>query len=330
VNIDYVIDKLWECVSHPKQTVVLTRNEIKSTILAAKTIIAAQPVFLEIVPPVIVCGDTHGQFFDLLRIFSVCGDPGVTNYLFLGDYVDRGHSSVNTITLLLLYKIKYPENFFLLRGNHEASQMNLMYGFFDECRANYTKGIWKKFNELFDWLPISAMIDNRILCVHGGISPDLHSLAQLRDIKRPLEIPESGLECDLTWADPDTQCEEWGTSTRLTSYVFGDKPARRFLEDMGLDTIFRAHQAIAKGYEFPFEPWRGVLTLFSAPNYGGTFGNYGAVVTVEEDNRCTFSLFEPKHIAVIASSIKRPLTPEMAAARDQDDLGVLVRRFVRP
>jgi serine/threonine-protein phosphatase PP1 catalytic subunit len=327
VNIDGLITRLWDSIKKPSDSAILTLPEIRSIITTAQAIIVHQPVFLELVPPLTVCGDIHGQFFDLLRIFEQCGDPGNTNYLFLGDYVDRGPNSVNTVCLLLLYKIRYPENFFLLRGNHETSQMNLMYGFLDECKGKYSKGLWKKFNGLFDWLPMAAMIDNRILCVHGGIGPDLQSLDQLREIKRPLEIPETGLECDLTWADPEPTCDSWGTSSRMTSVVFGQQPARKLLETLGLDTIFRAHQAIAKGFEFPFDPWTGVLTIFSAPNYGGTFGNAGAVVAVNSDLRCSFVVFEPKHSAILASLITRPPQPGLGDSGTDADGDVAVKRF---
>jgi serine/threonine-protein phosphatase PP1 catalytic subunit len=279
LNIDALIDKLWALTERPLNAKVLTISELYAVIAAAERLFMSQPVFLELVPPVVVCGDTHGQFFDLLRIFEACGDPWTTNYLFLGDYVDRGQYSVNTISLLLLYKIKYPENFFMLRGNHEAAPINRMYGFFDECKRDYSTRVWEKFNEMFEWLPITAMIDNRILCVHGGIGPDLHSLDQLRSIKRPLDIPEAGLECDLTWADPEPNCECWGQSPRYISCIFGERPVRQLLDDLGLDTMFRAHQAIARGYQFAFEPWQGVVTVFSAPNYGGELYSSTAITS---------------------------------------------------
>jgi serine/threonine-protein phosphatase PP1 catalytic subunit len=225
---------------------------------------------------------------------------------------------VNTISLLLLYRIKSPENFFLLRGNDEAAAINRMCGFFDECKRDYSTRVW----EMFEWLPIAAMIDNRILCVHGGIGPDLHSLEQLRSIKRPLDMPE----CDLTWADPEPSCESWGQSPRFTSCIFGERPVRQLLHNLGLDAMFRAHQAIARGYQFAFEPWQGVVTIFSAPNYGGDFGNYGAVVMVDSNNQCIFKTFEPKPLAVTAALLKRPQGPK-AAADAVDDFNVIVRRF---
>lgn len=309
LTIDDLIDKLWNTVKDPHNSNVLTQKELTFICGKARSVITAQPVFIELVPPLVVCGDVHGQFYDLLRIFERCGDPGVTNYLFLGDYVDRGNFCVNTIALLFLYKIKYPENFFLLRGNHEASIINKVYGFYEECRRNYRSQIWRTFNSVFEWLPIAAMIDNRILCIHGGISPELESLDQLRNIKRPLVIPDKGLVCDLTWADPEPTCEMWGENDRGTSYVFGEEAAKRLLEKFGLDLIVRAHQAVNSGFSFPFSPWMGVVTVFSAPNYSGEFGNSGAVMTVNEQNLCRFEVFEPKGLSIVSAELKRPPKP---------------------
>lgn len=137
-------------------------------------------------------GDVHGQFYDLLRLFDYGGEPPKGNYLFLGDYVDRGKNSIETIGLLLAYKIKYPENFFLLRGNHESENINKIYGFFDECKRRYSVKLWKLFTDCFNCLPVAALIDDKIFCMHGGLSPDLQSFDQIRKIVRPTEIPDQG------------------------------------------------------------------------------------------------------------------------------------------
>ena len=165
--------------------VSLTEHEITSLCRLAKDVFKSQPVLLEIKAPVKICGDIHGQYSDLLTLFEYGGYPPESNYLFLGDYVDRGKQSLECICLLLAYKIKYPNNFFLLRGNHELASINRIYGFYDECKRRYSIALWKEFTACFDMLPISALIDGRILCMHGGISPDLQSIDQIKCIQRP-------------------------------------------------------------------------------------------------------------------------------------------------
>jgi serine/threonine-protein phosphatase PP1 catalytic subunit len=178
----------------------LSEGEIKYLCITAKEIFLSQPNFLELSGPITVCGiylikvgDTHGQYYDLLRIFENGGYPPESNYLFLGDYVDRGKQSIETISLLLAYKIKYTENFFILRGNHECAAINKVYGFFDECKRRYSVKLWKTFIDVFNCLPICATIDDKIMCMHGGISPELNNLDQIRKIARPTDVPESGI-----------------------------------------------------------------------------------------------------------------------------------------
>jgi serine/threonine-protein phosphatase PP1 catalytic subunit len=153
----------------------------------------SQPIFLELEAPIKICGDIHGQYYDLLRLFEYGGYPPEANYLFMGDYVDRGRQSIETISLLFAYKIKYPENFFLLRGNHETSAINRIYGFYDECKKRYSIKLWKLFSDCFNCLPVAALIDDKIICMHGGLSPKLNSLEDIARILRPTDVPEEGI-----------------------------------------------------------------------------------------------------------------------------------------
>jgi len=189
-------------------------------------------------------GDIHGQFSDLLRLFEYGGLPPTANYLFLGDYVDRGKQSIETICLLLAYKIRYPDNFFLLRGNHECASINSIYGFYDECKRRFSVRLWKLFTDCFNCLPVAAVIDDKILCMHGGLSPDLDSLARIRDIQRPVDVPDQGLLCDLLWSDPDRDSSGWGDNDRGVSFTFGADKVAEFLTKHDLDLICRAHQVI--------------------------------------------------------------------------------------
>lgn len=187
-------------------------------------------------------GDIHGQYSDLLRLFEYGGLPPTANYLFLGDYVDRGKQSLETICLLLAYKIKYPENFFLLRGNHECASINRIYGFYDECKRRFNVRLWKAFTDCFNFLPVAALIDDKILCMHGGLSPELTNLDEIRNLPRPTAIPDTGLLCDLLWSDPGRDVKGWGMNDRGVSYTFGPDMVAEFLTKHDLDLVCRAHQ----------------------------------------------------------------------------------------
>ena len=270
----------------------LTPEEIKFLCTKALEIFMEEPVLLEVSAPVNICGDTHGQYNDLLRLFEFGGRPPQTNYLFLGDYVDRGKNSVETMGLLLAYKIKYPNNVFLLRGNHESEIINHVYGFYDECRRRYNIKIYKLFSDCFNWLPISAIVDDKILCMHGGISPDLTSLDKIRKIVRPTEVPDKGLLCDLLWSDPDKNVDGWGTNERGVSVTFNENIVNKVVEDLDIDLICRAHQVVENGFEFFAD--KKLVTVFSAPNYCNQFDNAGGMMLVDENLICGFKILRPK------------------------------------
>ncbi|KAJ6964356.1 serine/threonine-protein phosphatase PP1 isozyme 2-like [Populus alba x Populus x berolinensis] len=235
--------------------------------------------------------DIHGQYSDLLRLFEYGGFPPSANYLFLGDYVDRGKQSLETICLLLAYKIKYPENFFLLRGNHESASINRIYGFYDECKRRFNVKLWKTFTDCFNCLPVAALIDDKILCMHGGLSPELTNMDQIRNLPRPTDVPDSGLLCDLLWSDPDRDIKGWGMNDRGVSYTFGPDKVAEFLMRNDMDLVCRAHQVVEDGYEFFAE--RQLVTIFSAPNYCGEFDNAGAMMSVDETLMCSFQILKP-------------------------------------
>jgi serine/threonine-protein phosphatase PP1 catalytic subunit len=242
-NVDEILAKLNAAKTLKLQKPVnLLENEIKWLAVKVKEICMDQPIYLELESPLNVCGDIHGQFYDLLKLFDVAGVPPDANYLFLGDYVDRGKFSLESICLLLCYKIKYPENFFMLRGNHECASINKIYGFYDDCKRRYSVKLWKIFTDLFNCLPICACIDDKILCMHGGISPELFSLEQLKKIARPTDIPDQGLLCDLVWSDPDKDVKGWGPNDRGISVTFSQSVIEKFLSSQDLELICRAHQ----------------------------------------------------------------------------------------
>ena len=227
----------------------------------------------------------------MLRIFEYGGFPPESNYLFMGDYIDRGKQSIETVCLLLCYKIKYPENFFLLRGNHECAQINRIYGFYDECKRRYSIRLWRVFSDVFNCLPVAALIDEKIFCMHGGLSPELKNLDQIKNIMRPTDVPDTGLLCDLLWSDPERGIEAYGDNDRGVSFTFGENVVRKFNEKHDIDLICRAHQVVEDGYEF-FQR-RQLVTLFSAPNYCGEFDNSGAMMSVDETLMCSFQILKP-------------------------------------
>ncbi len=256
----------------------------------SKNIFKKQPMLIELCAPVNVCGDIHGQYFDLLRLFKIGGYPPDTNYLFLGDYVDRGDHSIEVICLLMSLKIKYPENFFMLRGNHECKSINMAYGFYDDCIKRYNKKIFNTFIDLFDWLPCAALIEDKIFCMHGGISPKINNFEDINKIERPCDIPDEGLMCDLLWSDPETKELGWGENDRGVSYTFGADIVKDFTDKHNIDLICRAHQVVEDGYEFFCN--RKLVTIFSAPNYCNEFNNAGAMLTINEDLLCSFKIIK--------------------------------------
>ncbi|KAL7220123.1 hypothetical protein ACSBR2_013058 [Camellia fascicularis] len=291
VVLDGIINRLLEVRGRSGKQVQLSESEIRHLCVQSKEIFLQQPNLLELDAPIKICGDIHGQYSDLLRLFDYGGLPPQSKYLFLGDYVDRGKQSLETICLLLAYKIKYPENFFLLRGNHECASVNRIYGFFDECKRRFNIRLWKIFTDCFNCLPVAAVIDEKILCMHGGLSPDLNDLNQIRNIQRPTDVPETGLLCDLLWSDPSKDVKGWGMNDRGVSYTFGPEKVTEFLQKHDLDLICRAHQVVEDGYEFFAD--RQLVTVFSAPNYCGEFDNAGAMMSVDDSLMCSFQILKP-------------------------------------
>ncbi|KAK3680458.1 putative cell shape control protein phosphatase ppe1 [Podospora appendiculata] len=303
--------------------------------------------------PVTICGDIHGQFYDLLELFRVAGGmPGETNiqapktatqvitsadfeppteitdpklkkkirssvtpvdddetileedsaatprpdsaigvstpsqsadtrFVFLGDFVDRGYFSLETFTLLMCLKAKYPDRIVLVRGNHESRQITQVYGFYEECQQKYgNASVWKACCQVFDFLVLAAIVDGTVLCVHGGLSPEIRTIDQIRVVARAQEIPHEGAFCDLVWSDPE-DIDTWAVSPRGAGWLFGDKVATEFNHVNGLKTIARAHQLVNEGYKYHF-PEKSVVTVWSAPNYCYRCGN---VASIDDDQR---------------------------------------------
>ena len=320
IDIEDLIQRLLDAGYSGKRTknVCLKNSEIQLICSTAREVFLSQPSLLELSPPVKVVGDVHGQYGDLIRIFTKCGFPPSTNYLFLGDYVDRGKQSLETILLLLCYKIKYPENFFLLRGNHECANVTRVYGFYDECKRRCNIKTWKLFIDTFNTLPIAAIVAGKIFCVHGGLSPVLNSMDEIRNIARPTDVPDFGLLNDLLWSDPADTLNEWEDNERGVSYVFSKSAINKFLSKFGFDLVCRAHMVVEDGYEFFND--RTLVTVFSAPNYCGEFDNWGAVMSVSEELLCSFELLDPLDSIALKQVMKKGKQERKSAQLQQQQM----------
>ncbi|VDI45338.1 Hypothetical predicted protein [Mytilus galloprovincialis] len=255
LDVDSIVEQLLSIKESPNKQVQLPETQIRQLCQLSRELFLEQPMIVEVASPVNIVGDIHGQYEDMLRHFDKCGYPPDANYLFLGDYVDR------------------------------------IYGFYDECKRRYNIKLWKTFTDCFNCLPIAAVVEDTIFCMHGGLSPDLKEMSQLNKLERPLDVPDHGLICDLLWADPDEDITGWGENDRGVSYTFGGDVVLDFLNKHDLTLIARAHQVVEDGYQF-FQK-RSLLTLFSAPNYCGEFDNAGAVLVVSEDLTCSFQILPP-------------------------------------
>ena len=242
-RIDSILDELWAC-KLPKG------EDAKYLLEMGQKVLIQEPNVLRINGPITVCGDIHGQFYDLLELFSIGGHPPEQNFLFLGDYVDRGFYSTETFFLLLALKVRYPTKMYLIRGNHESGQVTQDYGFKEEVERKYQNepNMYDLCLEAFNALPLAAIIDNEIFCVHGGLSKDLVNIQQIEEIDRNMEPPEYGLFSDILWSDPDDKVTGYQESQRGAGYIFGGDACEKFLNDNGLKFMCRAHQVAQEGF----------------------------------------------------------------------------------
>ncbi|XP_038063667.1 serine/threonine-protein phosphatase 6 catalytic subunit-like [Patiria miniata] len=256
--------------------------------------------------PVTVCGDIHGQFYDLEELFRCGGQIPDTNYVFMGDFVDRGYYSLETFTRLLTLKAKWPDCITLLRGNHETRQTTQVYGYYDECLIKYgNANAWRYSAMVFDLLTVAAIIDEQVLCVHGGLSPDIKTLDQMRIIDRGQEIPHKGAFCDIVWSDPE-DVGTWAISPRGAGWLFGAQVVDKFEHINGLTLICRAHQLVQEGYKYMFDD--KIVTVWSAPNYCYRSGNVASMLEFRDADTKVGKIFNavPDSERVIPSQATTP------------------------
>jgi len=273
-----------------KQGKHITEEAVYSLCLKAQELLMTEANVTHVDTPVTICGDIHGQLHDLLTLFGKSGGVEKTRYIFLGDFVDRGFYSLESFLLLICYKLKYPDRITLIRGNHETRQITKVYGFYDEIMRKYgNSNVWRYCCEVFDYLSLGAIINNNIFCVHGGLSPDVSTIDEIRAIDRKQEVPHEGAMCDLLWSDPD-DVEKWSLSPRGAGFVFGQNEVNQFLRTNNVELIARAHQLVMEGYKEMFDG--GLVTVWSAPNYCYRCGNVAAVLRIEDDLQRNYTIFD--------------------------------------
>ena len=274
-----------------KEMKLLSERDLKLLCEKAKEIFIEESNVQNVSAPVIICGDIHGQIYDLFELFKKGGDMPNSRYIFMGDYVDRGYNGVEVLELLLALKIKYPEHITLLRGNHESRQICFAYGFYEEITRKYgNANAWEYFTDLFDYLPLAALVEGKIFCVHGGLSPYISTVDQIRLINRKMEIPREGVFCDLMWSDPD-DIETWIISCRGAGWIYGWKVVDEFTHINGLELICRAHQLVMEGFKYWFEK-KNLCTVWSAPNYCYRCGNKASILKISSDLSRTIDYFD--------------------------------------
>jgi len=283
LNLDKCIAQLYRREILPETTIKILCDKLKEILIYESNL-------QNISSPITVVGDIHGQFYDLLELFKIGGKPPDTNYLFLGDFVDRGYYSVETFSLLVCLKLRYPNRIHLLRGNHESRQITQVYGFYGECMRKYgSPNVWRHFTDLFDYLAIASLIDNSFFAVHGGLSPGIVSLDQIRVLDRFREIPPEGPLADLMWSDPDPDRDGFNQSQRGAGYTFGESVVNKFLRVNNLTHILRAHQLCLDGYQVLFQ--EKLSTVWSAPNYCYRCGNIAAILEINENLERHYNTF---------------------------------------
>lgn len=265
---------------------------------------------LHVEAPVTICGDIHGQFYDLMRLFEIGGSLMDIKYLFLGDYVDRGSFSIECVLYLWALKIIYPDRIFLLRGNHECSHLTEYFTFKQECKVKYSLAVYGVCLAAFNCLPLAAVMNKQFFCVHGGLSPEIDTLDDIDNIKRFKEIPSSGPMCDLLWSDPqegfdEEECEDHFRTnvTRGCSYTYNYKACCEFLNRNNLLSIVRAHEVQNEGFRIykknDATGFPSLITIFSAPNYLDTYGNKAAVIKYDQNTMNVRQFRESPHPYVL-------------------------------
>ena len=289
-------DIIYEILASFPQFTGMTKRihyeDIEDLIDLAETKFEKEPILINVPSNINVVGDIHGNITDLLRIFEKIGYPPENKFLFLGDYVDRGNNSLEVICLLLALKVQYPDSIYLLRGNHETKAICSSYGFLYEIIRKYNDGLFNKFIKLFSKLPIAAVVGNKILCVHGGISENMKTLDELKEKEKPGDFIGYGIVSDILWSDPLYSAPGFIPNSRGSGCFFNEEVLKKFLDDNNLIKLIRSHELCYEGYDYPFGPSDSCITVFSNTDYCGR-GNFAAVAFIDNENKVTTTIFNP-------------------------------------
>ena len=296
-DLDCVIEKL-KCRQYP------TEGEIHLIIANAIEILSTEPALKKVSSPVTICGDIRGQFYDFLEIFHVGGNVPDTNYLFLGNYIDTTYCSLETFLLIIALKARYPNRITLLRGYREMREQSIFYGFYDECQCKYKNSeVWKMCCDVFDYLPISAVINDKIFCVHSGLSPDITSIDQINLIDRKNMSTKSGVIYDFVSSHPNNfdDADEFCWFDKGNNYLFSKDAVAKFNKQNKIDLIVRSHDIIMEGYLYMFNDQ--LVTIFSAPNFRYHYKNNASILECDDNLSKKFHVFQssPKSVKEIFS-----------------------------
>ncbi|EAY04669.1 Ser/Thr protein phosphatase, putative [Trichomonas vaginalis G3] len=280
-------------VMDPKHTHCANHDTLLDILIEAEKLFETEPSFIEVSGKFIVIGDIHGNIDILLRIFTKNGYPDKTRYIFLGDYVDRGENSIEVISILFAFKVLFPENIYLIRGNHESRSMTEYYGFKDECDRYANEAIYNATMNAFDNLPIGIILNNEVLCVHGGIPRNINSREELYAIAKTDGEPNPGPVTDILWSDPNDDENVKGQCVRGAGFVYGQCDVKNFLNNLKLSLICRSHEQCMNGYDFPFES-QCLITIFSSADYCGTHNSAGILKFLDSNiSNVSLNFFKP-------------------------------------
>jgi len=269
------LEKLYKCV-------MLSEEEVKILCEKAKEVFRVEKTLHCVSAPCVVVAEIHGQWEELMEVFQIAGRVPDSNYLFLGDYVDRGYHSIQTISLLVCLKVCFPDRIHILRGNHESRQETQVYGFYDECIRCYgSVNVWRYFTDLFDYFPLCMLIDEKIFCLHGGLSPDLNTMDQIQELDRFHE-PIEGPILDLLNSEPG-DAPGWTVSHRGSGHLYGEDITTAWNHTNHLSLLARSHTYIEEGARYTHQ--NQVLTIFSVSNYCYICGNKGAFLEIDQNHQ---------------------------------------------